>query len=1032
MNITNKNLEINNQQFELEENSNEILKKLTNYIPNLLNHLWEKPELVAFLLSNSNIKDIKEHLASFIVNNFYENILLSNSVENNLMYVFTLMLKEEINSLDQVNEPEIFLNINSPCSYLLNELTKKDNIRQYFKKVLLDVIENIESYSSDKTLNLNIKSYQNIVEKNKSKFRISFTTKKVKKPINDSQESIEREKGVRLHNSIKNVNRNTVDSLSVSKNYLLNDKRDIVSFTQKYVSKLTIDDLKKLIVEKYEDDENMASYCTNQIINCGQNIINRDYYANKDFMEIVYCTRSSSDDVLNLYQNDFYKIIKIIDQILLNIKNNMYFLPYSLKCLCKIISKLITKKFPDINLPQNIAFISQFFINILLKSIMNNPGFNLLIDDFIISKNTLKNIKLVIEIISQMTSGKLYINSEKNNGFTPFNWYFLDKMPIIFDIFEELTKVSLPSFIEKLLDDKIGEKYRYNFFKENADDDIFYRTICFNLYDIDSILNNINKIKEQFFNRCDNSLIKKTFEKLYTENNKKLLKELIKNCDCEVSEKQKNIKESEHKEKQKLTYFLISSLLTNDKCKDVVNVKFKSFKRYTTIELKAMNQPDNTDYEKNIIKVKKFMKCLLYNYRNFSITDFDTENRIKTKYILYSLKEYNKDSNFIIEDSIPIEWYVNSLLDYLDKIPKNYIENDYQKLYDEIESDLNEAIKKIDIEIISSCFEKVKLAQKENNYYDEKIRLTNNLFLNEKAQKIVEEEYIPVKIFFTYNDNKKEFYFSKSKTKEKDYIKKKTESKIKQNFCKSIKSFTKKFPNLNIDTKGCDIFKIQTKLNMPEKILEYIEFIKDHLVTNKKIINSQDMDLILERIYDYIMTKIYKKIFPIDENEKDIKIYKKCLSLSWTEPKHFIQKKENYIYDCFLKDAKYYFEKIGTEKSPKNKILNIKELFNSINKLIAFNGDDNNNVGVDDLMPILNYAFVKVNPEMIYSSLKFIELYIGNLRSKEEGSQLTQLIALCDYICNIEYNNIFEISKEEYILNCGNQILNLENYKDNI
>ena len=94
MNITTNNLEYRNRKFELEENSNDFLKDLTNYIPNLLSHLWENPKAVSILLSHSDIDDIKNHLASFIVNNFYENILSSNSIENNLMFVFTLLIKE--------------------------------------------------------------------------------------------------------------------------------------------------------------------------------------------------------------------------------------------------------------------------------------------------------------------------------------------------------------------------------------------------------------------------------------------------------------------------------------------------------------------------------------------------------------------------------------------------------------------------------------------------------------------------------------------------------------------------------------------------------------------------------------------------------------------------------------------------------------------------------------------------------------------------------------------------------------------------
>ena len=67
MNITSNNLEYRNRKFELGENQNDFLKDLTNYIPNLLTHLWENPKAISTLLSYSDIDDIKNHLASFIV-----------------------------------------------------------------------------------------------------------------------------------------------------------------------------------------------------------------------------------------------------------------------------------------------------------------------------------------------------------------------------------------------------------------------------------------------------------------------------------------------------------------------------------------------------------------------------------------------------------------------------------------------------------------------------------------------------------------------------------------------------------------------------------------------------------------------------------------------------------------------------------------------------------------------------------------------------------------------------------------------------
>ena len=1032
MNITTNNEEFNNKKFELEESSNDILKDLTNYIPNLLNHLWENPDLVALLLSNSNIKDVKDHLASFIVNNFYENILLSNSVEKNLMYVFTLMLKKEINNLENVNGPELFLNDDSPSHYLLIELIKKDSIRQYFKRVLLNIIENLEVYSSNKCFNLNIKSLQECVEKSKEKDlnedRILF--KKSNKSVIDAGTIESNINNFRLNYSCRGINR-IEESLNETKSYKEDEMHTIAKFTEKYVSPLTIHDLKKMIEEKYSKSQNMTDYCRNQLINCGQNIINRDYYSNKNFMENLYCSPSSGE-VLLLYQNDFLIIIEIIEQLFNNIKNTIYLLPYSIKCLCKIIYELIIRKFPDINEPQKTAFLAKFFFNQLLIPILQNPGFGLLIDNFIISKNTLNNIKIIIEIIDQFVSGKFFINSEKNSGFTPFNWYFLDKISNIFDIFEDIIKVNLPPFINKLINNNLEENYQFDYFNENPDEDMFYRAICFNLYDLNAILNNMNKCKDKLFSNSKDIILKKSFEKLNTESNKKLIEKLLNNNEIENVQKPKSYtilkfsKETnepeDNKVKKKITHFLVTSLLTNDKYIELFNSKFDNKNIYSIKELKKPeNKEDRTN--NNIMKVKNFLICLLFNYRNFIETDLIKQKN--TIEILHFLKEYCKNSNFLANDFIPLEWYFNSLLEHLKKMPDKYAENDFEKLYEEIEEELKIALKKVDFEIISTFFEKVKLAQREKNYYEEINRITNNLILNGRVQKIVEEEFIPVKIYFNYNEDKKEFYFTKSKMKEKDYPKKKAEKKVKSNFCKTIKSFTKKFPDLTECDLTSDIFQIQTELNIPEKLSQYLDIITEHLISNKKVTTSIDIEIISEKINDYIMSKIYTKIFPLTNNKKDKKIDTKCKLLVWTKPKHFIKDKENYVFDCFLKDAIYYFQRIDIEQSPLKKLHAIKEIFNSIYKLVKFNGDDNK-AGIDDLMPILNYAFIKANPEKIYSNLKFLELYIGDLRSKEEGSQLTQLIALCDYINKIEWSNLIGITKDDFILKCGIISLNLK------
>ena len=57
--------------------------------------------------------------------------------------------------------------------------------------------------------------------------------------------------------------------------------------------------------------------------------------------------------------------------------------------------------------------------------------------------------------------------------------------------------------------------------------------------------------------------------------------------------------------------------------------------------------------------------------------------------------------NFILSNkTIPSTWYINSILDYLNKIPDDYKENDYKKLFDELSQNLNDSINKLNFEIL--------------------------------------------------------------------------------------------------------------------------------------------------------------------------------------------------------------------------------------------------------------------------------------------------------------------------------------------
>ena len=136
------------RQFELLEDPGDLLSDLNTYIPKLLNYLWDLPKLVAAIIEKADLTDIYYCFAPLFTNNFYENILSSKYLEDNLMYVITLLLNNEIQKLTNINQYDTFLD-ETRCGYILGELRKQHDIQTFFKNIISDSIENLEiNYSS--------------------------------------------------------------------------------------------------------------------------------------------------------------------------------------------------------------------------------------------------------------------------------------------------------------------------------------------------------------------------------------------------------------------------------------------------------------------------------------------------------------------------------------------------------------------------------------------------------------------------------------------------------------------------------------------------------------------------------------------------------------------------------------------------------------------------------------------------------------------------------------------------------------------
>ena len=229
-----------------------------------------------------------------------------------------------------------------------------------------------------------------------------------------------------------------------------------------------------------------------------------------------------------------------------------------------------------------------------------------------------------------------------------------------------------------------------------------------------------------------------------------------------------------------------------------------------------------------------------------------------------------------------------------------------------------------------------------------------------------------------------------------------------------------------------DIINLEEKVEFSVALNNYFRDLRKEIKKEEitKNFSNTDLNLISLELENYILFKLYDKLYPTKPTKADIDFYNKCISLNFIRPENLV-KNTKIINEKLWKNAINYINEIDDKFTPVDKLKCLGKAFSILQNSITFcSGKDE--VGVDDTIPPLLYILIKSKPKNLISNYNFCSLFLNSeLSKKEYGILLSQIGLVINVIKDMSYKDFINISEEEYDKRYKDALLsiNIENDK---
>ena len=1113
--------------YYIEENNDTILVGAKESITKFLFIIRENydyiPKIASFLREKSREK--LESLAELFCNQFYDNVLISDPEQEELLICIYKLLEFEINKMHVANS-EQFLDDSTFVGIFMTVFSKQHDLSVFVANLLNKTMYAVEN-KTEGCFDLSLYAIQRFFKRDekkkkeeekeldKGKKEKKDEEKKEKKEKENEDKKIRNKKKEELIKSIFKVIKKT--EIHFKQNFELEadieeeNKKDLNIINEnsnenEQEEKNEVIEIKKENKEDKKEDENEKN--NKEEIKIGENltfnklmkkikkeknpdlkslysnIINQitddpNTFCNEKLEEILYDNYYSKyfNELLNTFKNNLEFIQKRIEELIQDLIDRLTAIPYTVRCVCKIIDILISKRFPKLPKYLRHSFIGKFLFNKCIFPVLSLEN-----------KVSLKKIifstaqrRLLLDIITILsTANKCQLFTHYNDvEKIPLNHYLLELIPILNKFYDKLVDLRLPrqlneyishafedmesntfSFGAKKIIPKKQKKQAttYKYFEEKTHDEILrIPAICFNVDDAITLKEIIYDNQDQFKDLPKFPSVKKAIE--------------------EIDRNEPNIDQARkrYEKKEGKSFFFIYKIDKLDR--DPKPYEFLNRKK------SRKNKPVLWRIKDSIKTILKRLNLL--DIKDYSYLSMATNNEKFLEAINYTLKDLAE------EDEIPLSWYIKYIKNNLPKLDdKSYIENDLKKLYDEILDEDKKTLddrKKLSSVINAREGMNIQFAKKaiEKIRYDKKCLEQTKQF--QKIETFIAKDQTQVCIKVNEKIDVREGKKEENKSKEvlgkfKDLvIKKEKESTqyveiVDANNCehrsenfmakiegkretdikthaKKVNQFISKFSIRNSPVKKLRILfqYIDEDIDKGEPTHELFKAFEDYRNLLKESIKNNDQELletkvsstsnqetdprekelkeILDRIEDYIMFKIYKYVFPLNRSEHlkklDYDFYEKTFLYAWIPPEAHGVKIP--IQQDEIENGINTIKKLEEKAQTITEKLNcIKEVFDNINKAILFNTGKKEDLSTDDQLPLLVYIVIQAHPEQFITNIHYMKCFLNPNRN--DNVFLQNMVSVRGTL-DILNPDVLKIDKKEFNDNVEKARQNFKNMK---